>query len=108
MKTYLLKNSAASAPKHNGFFLCILFQCLICLTFTLKPSHLPVRRYRYTPSTILKDAVKLDVEHEISDYVIIGSGIGGLSCAALLSYYGAFLKSNTMYGFSYINFHCRL
>jgi len=23
------------------------------------------------------------------DYVVIGSGIGGLSCAALLSYYGS-------------------
>ena len=45
--------------------------------------------------------LKLDSLQDSVDYVVIGSGIGGLSCAALLSYYGysvAVLESHYLPG----------
>jgi NAD(P)-binding Rossmann-like domain len=38
-------------------------------------------------SLVAKSASELESVSEV-DYVVIGSGIGGLSCAALLTYYG--------------------
>lgn len=71
----------------------LLHYCIICLTLTLKPSQLLVRNRFTSHHSFLKDTGVFEgekVEPEISDYVVIGSGIGGLSCAALLSYYGGY------------------
>jgi hypothetical protein len=40
------------------------------------------------PEAVIENAQSLVKDTEEVDYCIIGSGIGGLSCAALLSYYG--------------------
>ena len=38
--------------------------------------------------TAISSAMKLTPSSSVYDYVVIGSGIGGLSCAAMLTYYG--------------------
>eukprot|EP01035_Chromulina_nebulosa_P004156 gene4156-5679_t len=82
--------SAVNKSLLTHFRLYFLLQyCILCLTFTLKPLQL-LGRNRFTSHTFLKDSEVFESksEPEFSDYVVIGSGIGGLSCAALLSYYG--------------------
>jgi hypothetical protein len=41
-----------------------------------------------TEALLRESRVKLERAPEDVDYVIVGSGIGGLSCAALLTFYG--------------------
>jgi phytoene dehydrogenase-like protein len=61
-------------------FITILLACIVEQTASLRP--LSLRR-----AARLRVAYSESDEAEV-DYVVIGSGIGGLSCAALLGYYG--------------------
>jgi len=64
----------------KSFFLSVSVIILLCLIHQTA-SFRPKAFTRVNPRT------KLEMTDEV-DYVVIGSGIGGLSCAALLGYYG--------------------
>lgn len=77
----------------NSFYKFIVLIVLLnqIQSFSIQRSHLNrnIKLYNQNENTIkTSQTSSLVLEDHDTDYVVIGSGIGGLSAAALLRYYG--------------------